>query len=209
MLGPTNLAERLPTVEIRDGTLTFEDREAVVLQINKLRLTLLNDPLPTLTLEGQGEADVLGPVIFRGSIDRATMATHIEIEIPTVPVNEELWRRAALLYPSAAGHLRQLAGHGEVRIKFELPGSALPSDPRHKDGHEVALKLRKGSFSHPRLPVTLQDITFETAIINGQVPTAIARAVSGPARVEANLKGLRLSPAHRIVCTRRSQPTRR
>src|SRR3954447_3754418 len=100
ILGPPDLSQPLPAVVIRQGTVTFEDRAAgtgPLLEVREVQLSLINDPLPTLRVEGSGTIDVLGPVRFRGTITRATFAADLTVELPDVPVNRDLVARAALL----------------------------------------------------------------------------------------------------------------
>ena len=196
ILGEPNLAERLPTVVLRAGKLTFEDRAAgpgvPVLEINDLQLTLFNDPLPILTIEGTGEVDVFGPVRLRGTITRATSAVHLEIDHPDISVNEELWRRVELLFPASTSHLRHLSGKAEAFVKLDLPGNTPSSNGPPKAGHQITFRLHKGRYHHPRFPLPVDDIEVEATVIDGVIPSAHATASSGASRMALGLKGLRM-----------------
>ena len=194
ILGPVNLNERIPTVTIRAGKLTFEDRAAgpgvPVLEVRDLELTLLNDPLPTLTIEGTGVVDISGPVRLRATVTRATMAVHLEIDQPDISVDAELWRRVGMLFPAAAAHLRHLTGKAEAFVKVDLPGES-----QAKAGHQVTFRLHEGHFRHPRLPIPVDGIEAEATLIDGAIPAAHATASSGPTRFGVDLKNLRLPAA--------------
>ena len=196
ILGEPNLEERLPTVVIRAGKLTFEDRAAgsgvPVLEINDLQMTLLNDPLPTLTIEGTGEVDIFGPVRLRGTITRATNAVHLEIDHPDISVNEELWRRVELLFPASTSHLRHLSGKAEAFIKLDLPGDGPSSGGAPKSAHQVTFRFHKGRYHHPRFPLPVDDIEAEATLIDGVIPSARATASSGATRLAVDLKRLRV-----------------
>ena len=194
LLGIPNLNERIPTVTIRAGKLTFEDRAAgpgvPVLEVHDLELTLLNDPLPTLTIEGTGVVDITGPVRLRATVTRATMAVHLEIDQPDISVDAELWRRVGMLFPAATAHLRHLTGKAEAYVKVDLPGES-----KTKAGHQVTFRLHEGHYHHPRLPLAVDDIEVEATLIDGAIPTAHATASSGPTRFGVDLKNLRLPTA--------------
>ena len=194
LLGIPDLKERIPTVTIRAGKLTFEDRAAgpgvPVLEVRDLELTLLNDPLPTLTIEGTGVVDISGPVRLRATVTRATMAVHLEIDQPDISVDAELWRRVGMLFPAAAAHLRHLTGKAEAFVKVDLPGES-----QAKAGHQVTFRLHEGHFRHPRLPIPVDGIEAEATLIDGAIPAAHATASSGPTRFGVDLKNLRLPAA--------------
>ena len=196
ILGPVNLNERLPTVVIRAGKLIFEDRAAgpgvPVLEINDLQMTLLNDPLPIITIEGTGEVDIFGPIRLRGTLNRATNAAHLEIDQPDISVNEELWRRVGLLFPASTSQLRHLVGKAEAYVILDLPGDVPSSAPAPKAGHQVTFRFHKGQYHHPRFPLPVDDIEIEATLIDGVIPSAHATASSGAARMDVNLQRLRL-----------------
>ena len=70
------LTERAPLVVIRRGTLVVEDRgmtpQAPLAEIKNINMTIVNDPLPTLMIQGSGQCDVAGALKVQraGSVRR-------------------------------------------------------------------------------------------------------------------------------------------
>src|SRR5262249_4172689 len=79
LLKPADPTQPMPTVVVRQGTLVVEDRLAAAgtppLEVRNLSLTLVNDPLPTVSFEGSGECDAAGTVRVRGRLQRGGAAT--------------------------------------------------------------------------------------------------------------------------------------
>ncbi|MFO0930123.1 MAG: AsmA-like C-terminal region-containing protein [Gemmataceae bacterium] len=195
ILGPINLKERLPTVVVRGGTVTIEDRGlgegGPLLQLQNVELTLINDPLPLLHIEGTGHADLIGPVRFRAAVPRATMAARVEFDLPGIPIGNELLGRITRIVPELAGKLGQLTGRAELRGQVALPG-----DGPGKATYDCTLNLRNGRFRHDALPVPLENLDLAVKLTDGVVPQARLRAASGTARLDVQLRDARL-PAGR------------
>lgn len=190
VLGPVDLTERIPTVVLRHGTLVFEDRaspSSPLLEIRDLQLTMINDPLPTLQFEGSGQIDVLGPVRFKASVPRATLAARIEIELPAIPVNSDLLGRVANVCPDLGLHLAKLTGVGSVQVKLQLP-----EDPSKPITHDVTVQLNQGHCTHPMLPRALDQMQLTARLVNGVVPEATMTAASGRAKASLRIANLRL-----------------
>jgi hypothetical protein len=195
ILGPIDLSERVPTVVVRNGTLVFEDRAAdsasPLIEIHNLNLTLVNDPLPTLQVEGTGETDVLGPVRLRASVPRATLAADFTIELPGVPVGPDLVRRARAFCPEAASQLATLTGKADVHASVQVSES--DTQPVRYD---VSAHLCNGRCDHPQWPTVFEEIDLEARCRDGVIPEARLTAISGGARLQARLADCRL-PADR------------
>ncbi|MFO0843658.1 MAG: AsmA-like C-terminal region-containing protein [Gemmataceae bacterium] len=189
ILGPVDLSERMPTMVISDGTLVFEDEtsSSPLLEVHGLRLTMINDPLPTLQFEGSGVSGLLGPVRFRASVPRATLAATVELELPAVPVNADLARRLDGAYPQAAAHLAHLAGQASVSARLQVP-----DDPAKKLTYDVSFQLNRARFSHPILPRPLERLQLTGRLVDGVVPAATLTATCGTTRLEARAADVRL-----------------
>src|SRR5262245_17522871 len=177
ILGPVDLHDRMPTLVIRGGTLVFEDVTSSVsplVEIRDLELTMINDPLTTLQFEGSGRSDILGPVRFRASVPRETLAAAVEVELPTVHVNAGLMKRLGGLCPNLGTHLGQLTGLVRVQAKLQVPDV-----PSKKLAHDITVQLKQGRCSHPLLPRPLERIDFSARLIDGVIPEATLTAASG------------------------------
>jgi hypothetical protein len=192
LLGPVDLSERLPTVVMRHATINFEDHTnppgGTVLEVRDVGLTIINDPLDTLLIEGSGQTDVLGPVQIRGSVSRADFSAQIHVEMSAIPVGPDLVQRLSVLCPEPASHLRLLQGTGKLEADLAYhPGT--PSPLRH----EVRLTLQQGQLSHARLPLPLTQLEVSAHLVDGVIPHAHATARAGSARVELTLDDLTLA----------------
>jgi hypothetical protein len=192
ILGPVDLSERMPTVVIKNGTVVVEDKAGnapgQVLEIHEVNLTILNDPLPILELEGSGQTDVAGPIKFKASVPRASMAAQIEIELPTVPIGPALIQRLDSYCSETASHLRQLTGTGAMEAHLAYYPDTNP--PLH---YEIGAHLRNGELNHVRLPGRLTGLDAEVHVSNGLVPKASFSAQCGSAHIEASVKDLACS----------------
>ena len=181
----------MPTIVIRGGVVAFEDRSLApgspLIEIHNLQMTMVNDPLPTLQVEGSGDTDVLGPIQFRASVPRTTLAAGVQIDLPSMRVGPELLHRVATLYPQAAAFLDQLTGQAEIHAKVQLHDAG----PRPYS-YDVSGHFRQGRCAHPFLPTPLEQIDLEARCINGVVPAARLSAASGNAVLQAPLADFHL-----------------
>jgi hypothetical protein len=187
VLGPVRLDERVPTIVVRQGTAVVEDREAApgnpLVELKDVELTVNNDPIAVLTLEGTARSDVLGPVRFRARLHRATDAAALELTCADVPVGPALVQRVASAWPEAAVHLRQLTGRAAVHAAMtHLPGST------HPWSYDVTASLHGGAFSHARLPVPLEQAEAAVHLSNGRLLLATLDARCGDGRLRASVK---------------------
>ena len=71
----------VPTVVIEQATIELEDRRhetPLRLQLSDVNLTIINDPLETITLDGEGRSDLLGKIALRGILKRPVPPSHID-----------------------------------------------------------------------------------------------------------------------------------
>jgi hypothetical protein len=198
VLGPVDLNERVPTIVIRHGTLLIEDDGdgpgTPIVEIHDLNLTVINDPLPTFVIEGAGRTDIAGPVKINARILRANAAGSASVELPAIPVGPALVQRLASVQPEVANHLRQLTGQGVVRAAFTFSPGGSPGV-----AYDVTAALKDGTFSHPRLPVHLEQVQTSVHCVNGAIPTVRLTASfggpHGPGRIETTVRDL-VMPRH-------------
>src|SRR5207249_1184633 len=105
-LGPINLSERMPMLVLRQGTIVLEERGGVaphpILEIKDVNLTIINDPLPILRIEGAGQTDLAGPIQLTARIHRSNGESGVIVETPAIPVGPVLVQRLAMFAPHAA-----------------------------------------------------------------------------------------------------------
>jgi hypothetical protein len=188
-----DLNERMPTIVIKEGTVIVEDRAVAdgvtVVELKDVNLTVINDPLPTLVLDGTSQVDVAGPVRFNARVQRAGGECSATVDAPSIPVGPDLVQRLRAAAPEIADHLRQMRGHGKVQAQLAYyPGSPYPL------AYDLTAQLSGGEFAHARLPLPLDHVEAWLRLVNGKVPDAHLTARAGPARLEVSLKDLALPP---------------
>ena len=189
IIGPPNLAVPWPTVVVRHGTISLEDRQAapssLPMEIREVALTLLNDPhvpsgpISVVRFEGTGVVDVAGPVEIKGSYDRVNDDFTLTLTANSIPVGPALVQRLANYYTELGIHARQLEGQGLLRVDLAYH----PKAPRPWT-HEIRFELAQGKLTHARLPVALEQLRGTIVCVNGQLPLVQFQAVSGSTKFD-------------------------
>ncbi|HTU20674.1 MAG TPA: AsmA-like C-terminal region-containing protein [Gemmataceae bacterium] len=180
LLKPPDLKVRVPTLIIRQGTIVIEDRglagDNVLLEIKDVSLTVVNDPLSTLVIEGGGQTDALGTVQIHARFHRPTDATSAILELPEVQVGSPLMQRLAGICPDAVRNIRELTGTARIHTTLIYrPDIAEPWT------YDVRCELKDGAWQHVDLPIPLRHIQASLRCINGRIPYAKLRAQVGTA----------------------------
>ncbi len=191
---PSN--ERLPTVVVRGGTVIFEDQQIApgiaLLELHDVNLTLVNDPPPTLEIEGGGRSDVLGAVRIKATMPRDGGAVSARVELPDIPVGPALIGRLALAVPEAGRHLDKFTARAAAHVELSYdPARAGPF------ACAAAINLVGGTLEHPALPGKLEGINLSATSDGKTVPSASLSARWGDAKLTASVKDLPL-PSGRI-----------
>ncbi len=224
LLPPCDLSERMPTLIMQQGTILIEDRRLVVgkpiLEVRNVNMTILNDPLPTLHIEGTGQTDVLGPLQVRAETQRVDGAFSSHLELPAIPIGPVLVQRLSEFLPDLASQMQQFQAQAKVQLSTSYQASASPPL-----GLTLNCQLSKGYLIHARLPFPLEDIEASLNLVNDpvpadpppplaggrpaspptdaatspgptplqlrlRVPAAMLTASAGPTRLEGNIKDL-------------------
>src|SRR5262245_1196145 len=182
LLKERETGEQMPTLVVKQGTLVLEDRQAAAgtppIEIKNLHLSMINDPLPVVTVEGSGSCDVVGPVRLHGRWQRGGAAT-LTVELPAIDIGPDLVQRLAGYCPDAAVHARQLAGKGNLQATFTWNPRLSPPFRYTVDG-----KLDEGSFNHGQLPWPLERLRGSFQCIEGNIPRVELHAYAGPVRLD-------------------------
>ncbi|MGH7225315.1 MAG: hypothetical protein ACRELF_18995, partial [Gemmataceae bacterium] len=196
LLKPPDLDVRVPTLILRQGTVVLEDHRDsgpnVLLEIKDVNLTVVNDPLSTLVIEGGGQTDALGAVRIHARFHRPTDAASAVLELPEVPVRSPLMQRLAGICPDLVRHIRELTGTARIQTTLIYhPGAAEPWS------YDCRCELEDGAWQHENLPLPLRHIQAKLRCINGRIPHAELRAQVGsashggrPATVKLDLENL-------------------
>jgi hypothetical protein len=192
LLAPPNLAEPIPTIEFRQGTILIEDEYACahlpVVEINDVNLTLVNDPLPTLRVQGQGSSRLARFLEVNGSIQRATQDATFRIKSTGIDVGPALNQRLSCYASELAENAQELTGVAEFEAQLTYhAGSDRPWS------HHARWRLEQGNLRHARIPVPLEDIVADVRSVDGHLNIEKFAARSGTATIGlvASMKALR------------------
>lgn len=176
----------VPTFVAKGATLTVTDHSPDALPPVKLtdaRLTLMNDPLPVLTLQAQGTAEGFGPVEVRGRLNRITQHASVGLNLPELPLGELAPALAERLAPAVAPHVAKLSATADVKADLTFAPDAAPNWR-----HDVQVTVKDGRLDHPDLPWPVEKIGVKVRSVDGRVRVEEATAKVGPAQVRVALE---------------------
>jgi hypothetical protein len=186
LLAPSDLSRPLPTLVVHEGTVHFEDRRdparLLNLKLHDVHLTLINDPLPTVTLDGAGQSELVGKVQFRAVWQRATGELTFALKSADVPLDNALIERLAATFPVA----EQLGGvQVEGVAGLSIHGSHHPgAEPART--FNVQVRLARTKVQHPSLPLPLEDLDAELTYTGTELRLEKLTARAGSAVVSAS-----------------------
>ncbi len=189
LLAPPDLKESVPALLVKRGTVVIEERRdtgtVMLLEIKDVNLTIINDPLSTLVVEGSGQTDALGAVRINARFYRPSNAISAVVELPQAPIGPALLQRFASFCPHFIHHVRELSGtlHLQATLTYR-PGTAEPLT------YDVKCDLHNGQLGHERLPAPLEHLHVSFRCINGRIPYAHLEAHSHAAKVQVDLENL-------------------
>lgn len=186
-----DLTKALPIIVIKEGTLVFEDYKGGIktppLEVNDISLTLINDQLPTVTIKGSANSELLGKLHWQGDWERASGAVALGFQANDLPLTHSLLLRAA---GGSGGMLAGLVLDARADLRGQLalrPGRPVPVS------YEVQCEVRQGKVQHPQLPLPLEELTARLTCTDGAVRLERLGARSGAA--ELSLSGTGRLPA--------------
>lgn len=181
VLGQTRSDQPMPTIVVSQGTLVVEDRGTrgkPGLEVHDVNLTMLNDPLSTVSLQMRGASELLGSLEAVCSWERSSGRAKLSLRMPCIPIGSAAIARVAAYYPEAAEHARRLRGLASLVAEAAYqPGLARPWT------HDVRVHLSDGSLVHPRIPIPLDHLEADFRCLPGEVRLASLSARSGETRL--------------------------
>ncbi len=174
-----------PAIVIHQGTLILEDHsdpaKAAVLEINDISLTIVNDPLPRMTIRGAANSELLGKVHLHGSLDRVTSEAYLTFRATQIPLTQALLSRLPIHYPTDLFVGLQLAATASVDGKVSYhPGQAQPLY------YDVHAEVKDGKLQHPKLPLPFENLFVKLHCNNGELQLEKLTARSGATAIEAH-----------------------
>jgi hypothetical protein len=176
----------LPAIVIHQGTLILEDRsehaKASSLEINDISLTIINDPVPRVTIRGAANSDLLGKLHLQGSLDRLTSEAYLSFRATQIPLTQSLLSRLPIQVPSYLFDGLQLSATASVEGKV----SYHPSQPTQPVYYDVQCEVQQGKLQHPQLPLPLTDLHAKLHCSNSSgLQLEMLTARSGKTEIEA------------------------
>lgn len=176
----------VPTFVVKGATVTVTDHVPnglPPLRLTEARLTVLNDPLPVLSLHAQGAAQGYGAVEVRARLNRVTRHASIGLDFTDFPLGEVAAVAAERFAPALAPYLGKLAATAAVKADLTYtPGT--PQAWRH----DVRFEIKNGRLEHPNLPWAVDKIAAKVRSVDGWVKVEEATARVGTAQVKVSLE---------------------
>jgi hypothetical protein len=176
----------VPTYVIKNGTVVVSDRTPngfPTTTLTGVQCTLLNDPLPTLTVQATAVAAGYGPVDVRGRLNRITNSLSLTAELGALPLGTAVAPAAQRFAPELAPLLAKLTATATVKAEFTYAPDATPPW-RHK----VDCDVKGARFEYPDLPWPVEEITAAVHSEDGRITVKNATAQIGPAKVHLSLE---------------------
>lgn len=176
----------VPTFVVKNGSVRVTDGAPDGLPpvvLTGLHLTLLNDPLPTLTVQARAVASGYGPVSVRGRFNRLNGHLSLGTEAADLPLGPAATAIARRVAPDLAPHLAKLTGTASVTGDLSYtPGTA----PEWR--HDVRLEVRDARFEHPDLPLVVERLSASARSTDGRIKVEHASATVAGTRVQLALE---------------------
>jgi hypothetical protein len=185
VMGAPDPSAPLPALIIDDGTLLLEDHLGPAgvppLELTNVQLTLINDPLSTVTVEGSGRSEILGRVELRASWRRDTHEGALHVKAAGVPLTAGLLGRLCCgrAAPALAGLYVEGSADVEATLHYQ-PGSA------ERLTYDVSGRLHEGKLRHPHVPLPLEHVELQARCAGGRLTVERLTATSGVAELAAH-----------------------
>jgi hypothetical protein len=177
----------VPTFVVKNGTVTLTDRAPGALPplaLTNVQLTLLNDPLPTLTAQVSAVAANFGPVALRARFNKLTKHLSLSAEAPELPLGPAALSVAQRVAPELVPHLAKLTATADVRAELTYA----PGGPGPAWKHDIKFAVKDARFEHPDLPWVIEKLSASARSVNGRVQVEQATATIGGTKVRLALE---------------------
>ena len=176
----------VPTLVVKGATVIVTDRTPggfPQTTFTNVQGTVLNDPLPTLTVQATGAAEPFGPVALRGRLNRVNRHLALSVELAEFPVGPSAVSAAQRFAPDLAPHLAKLTAVANIKADLTFAPEAVP-----QWHHDVRFEVKGARFEHPDLPAPLEDITGAVRSVDGRVKVEDATARVGEAKLKLSFE---------------------
>jgi hypothetical protein len=177
----------VPTFVVKNGSVTVTDRAPGALPplaLTNLQLTLLNDPLPTLTVQAGATAANYGPVAVRARYNKLTRHLSLNVEAPELPLGPAVQSAVKRAAPDLAPHLAKLTATANVRAELTYA----PGGPGPHWKHDVRFSVKDAHFEHPDVPIAVEKLSASVRSVDGRIKVEEASALIGGTKVRLSLE---------------------
>ena len=182
----------VPTFVAKGATVTVTDHAPNGLppqRFTDARFTLLNDPLPVLTLQASATAEGFGPVTLRARMNRITNQTSLGVEMTDFAVGN-VAKLADRLAPALAPHLLKLTATASIKADLTYTPDAATAW-----WHDVRVEVKDGRYEHPDLPGVVEKLAAKARSVDGLIKVEEATAQIGGAQVKVSFETRADQPA--------------
>lgn len=179
----------VPTIVVHEATIHFEDHsrpeaEPFKIELAQANLTLINDPLDVVTIDGIAQAELLGKVIVHGAWQRDANEVSLSIRTVGTRLNDQIAQCLACLCPSGKLQGLRLQGQADVHANLAFRPASNPAWTVN-----VHCQVAKAKVHHPQLPIPLDNVAASIRYDGGDLRLESLRANAGAAIVTGEAVG--------------------
>ncbi|MCI0683886.1 MAG: AsmA-like C-terminal region-containing protein [Gemmataceae bacterium] len=172
-----------PTVVVHEATIHFEDHSRpdvrpFKLELTRANLTLINDPLDVVTIDGVAQAELLGRVIVHGTWQREANEVTLSIRTIGTRLNDVVAERLACCCPEGRLNGLRLQGRANVHVNMLYRPAS-----EQAWSVNVHCQVAQTKIQHPELPLPLDNVEASIRWDGDELRLESLRASAGPATV--------------------------
>ncbi|MCS7044774.1 MAG: hypothetical protein NZO58_00305 [Gemmataceae bacterium] len=190
--------QTLPTIVIHHGVIQYEDRRDESaprkLELTKAEVTLINDPIDVVTIDGLAHSDWLGKVQVHGTWQKSSNELRLAVKATDFRLDGALLEQFAHFVPSWKFHGWKVQGRAGLQANVVYQAAAEPAW-----GYVVHARVADASVSHPDWPLPLRQLQAQVSFDGSELRVAEAAATMGSARLRGS--GSARMPAPADHCT--------
>ena len=154
----------MPLLQMQRAKVTVMDNQAnsrPILQLEDISATIINDPLPVVSLRVDGKGQTIGAFAVQGNLNHARGFAG-SVDLTSVNLSPEFLDLASRWMPELHEHLQHLQGTAVVHLDLKATSDGTMSP-------DLRVQFREGRWSPPWLPTPLEEIRFDAQIRNGDL----------------------------------------
>ncbi|MCS7270264.1 MAG: hypothetical protein NZ703_04200, partial [Gemmataceae bacterium] len=175
-----------PTVLLRQATIHWRDATGKWpgLTLQQAQISILNDPLPVVSLQVHGQMTGWGAMTLRGRFNRLDGSLAVGIELPACPMQQLLAVVGSRWLPELKEHLGGLQATAAISADLACNLQQQPCYWRY----EVRLDLQEGRLTHPELPWPVEKLAAGIRINGTRIVVEHASGEMGGAALTLTLE---------------------